>query len=76
MVQLCQMTKMKKLCQKPYKFDHEVKGQCHIRIMNVLNTLSHGDRPMAKHTEVTGHRPAVKSKVLTYNFLANKPIAF
>ena len=31
--------------------------------------------PMSKHTEVTGYRPVVKSKVLTYNFLANKPIA-
>lgn len=32
--------------------------------------------PMSKHTEVTGYRPVVKSKVLTYNFLSNKPIAF
>ena len=29
--------------QKPYKFDLEVKGQCRIRIMNVLDTSSNGD---------------------------------
>ena len=30
--------------QKSYKFDLEVKGQCHIGIMNVCNISSHGDR--------------------------------
>ena len=50
-----------KPCHKPYKFDLDVKGQGHIRIMNVLDTSSQGDRPMCqiwyanvKLTEVTG----------------------
>ena len=34
----------KKQCHKPYKFDLEVKVQGFIRIMNVLDTSSHGDR--------------------------------
>ena len=37
-----------KSCQKPYKFDLKVKGQHHIRIMNVLDTSSHCDRPMCQ----------------------------
>ena len=37
-----------KPCHKPYKFDLEVKGQCRIRIMNVLDTSSHGDRAMCQ----------------------------
>ena len=37
-----------KSCHKPFKFDLEVKGQGHIRIMNVLDTFSHGDRPMCQ----------------------------
>ena len=37
-----------KPCHKLYKFDLEVKGQCRIRIMNVLDTSSHGDRPMCQ----------------------------
>ena len=37
-----------KSCHKPYKFDLEVKGQGHIRIMNVLDTSSLDDRPMCQ----------------------------
>ena len=37
-----------KLCQKPYKFDLEVKGQHCIRIMNVCHTSFHGDRSMCQ----------------------------
>ena len=37
-----------KSCHKPYIFDPEVKGQHHIRIMNVLDTSSRGDRPMCQ----------------------------
>ena len=37
-----------KPCHKSYKFDLEVKGQHRIRIMNVLDTFSHGDRPMCQ----------------------------
>ena len=37
-----------KSCHKPYKFDLEVKGQGRIRVMNVLDTSSHGDRPMCQ----------------------------
>ena len=33
---------------KPYKFDLEVKGQHHIRIINVGTSLSYGDRPMCQ----------------------------
>ena len=33
---------------KPYKFDVEVKGQGRIRIMNVLDTSSYGDRSMCQ----------------------------
>ena len=35
-----------KSCQKPYKFDLDVKRQCRIGIMNVRDTSSHGDRPI------------------------------
>ena len=38
-----------KSCHKPYKFDLEVKGQRHIRIMNELITSSHGNRPMCQN---------------------------
>ena len=37
-----------KTCQKPYKFDGEVKGQRPIGIMNVHNTSSHDDTPMCQ----------------------------
>ena len=37
-----------KPCYKPYYFDLEVKGQCPNRIMNALDTSSHGDRPMCQ----------------------------
>ena len=37
-----------KQCHKPYKFDLEVKVQGCIRIMNVLDTSSHGDRPICQ----------------------------
>ena len=37
-----------KQCHIPYKFDLEVKVQGCIRIMNVLDTFSHGDRPMGQ----------------------------
>ena len=37
-----------KPCHKPYKFDLEVKGQGRIRVKNVLDTSSHGDRPMCQ----------------------------
>ena len=37
-----------KTCQKPYKFDLEVKVQGRIWIMNVRDTSSHGDTPMCK----------------------------
>ena len=36
-----------KRCQKPCKFDLEVKCQHCIGIMNLRNTSSHGDTPMA-----------------------------
>ena len=35
-------------CHKPLKFDLEVKVQGCIRIMNVLDTSSHGDRPICQ----------------------------
>ena len=35
-----------KPCHKPFKFALEVKGQHCIRIMNVLDTSSHVDRPI------------------------------
>ena len=51
-VWLCQKTKKlrpeHKACHKPYKFDPEVKVQGCIRIMDVLDTSSHGDRPMCQ----------------------------
>ena len=37
-----------KQCQKSHKFDLEVKVQGCIRIMNVLDTSSHGDRPICQ----------------------------
>ena len=39
-----------KPCHKPYKFDFKVnvEGRKCIRIMNVLDTSSHGDRPMCQ----------------------------
>ena len=37
-----------KTCQKPYKFDLEVKVQGRIWIMNVLDTSSYGDTPMCQ----------------------------
>ena len=37
-----------KPCHKPYTFDLKVKVQGRIRIMNVLDTSSHGDRPMCQ----------------------------
>ena len=33
-------------CQKPYKFDLQVKGQRRIRIRNGRDISAHGDRPM------------------------------
>ena len=55
-----------KTCQKPYKFDGEVKGQRPIGIMNVHNTSSHDDTPMCQiclayvkpKTGWTGHESA------------------
>ena len=38
-----------KTCQKPCKFDLEVKGQHCIGIMNLRNTSSHGYTPIAKY---------------------------
>ena len=37
-----------KQCHKPYKFDLDVKVQGCIRIMNVLDTFSHGDKPICQ----------------------------
>ena len=37
-----------KTCQKPYKFDLKVKVQGCIWIMNVRDTLSHGNTPMSQ----------------------------
>ena len=37
-----------KTCQNPNKFDHEVKGQRRIGIMNVRDTSSHDDTPMCQ----------------------------
>ena len=57
----CQRTKKLWPEHKAYRFDLEIKGQCRVRIMNVRDTSSHGDRPMCqiwydnvKQTEVTG----------------------
>ena len=49
-VWLCQRTRKVRPEQslKPYKFDIEVEGQGHIRIMNVLDTSSLGDRPICQ----------------------------
>ena len=35
-------------CHKTYRFDLEVKGQRQIRIMNVRDTFSYGERPMCQ----------------------------
>ena len=35
-----------KTCQKPYKFDLDVKVQGHTWIMDIRDTSSHGDTPM------------------------------
>ena len=35
-------------CQKPYKFDLDVKGQHSSGIMNVRDTASHGGSPMCQ----------------------------
>ena len=37
-----------KQCHKPYKFDLQDKVQGCIRIMNVLDIFSHGDRPICQ----------------------------
>ena len=37
------------LCKKHYKFDLEVKSQHCIEIMNVCDTLSHGDTPICQN---------------------------
>ena len=37
-----------KPCHKPYKFDLEVKRQCLIRIMNLRDISSQGDRPICQ----------------------------
>ena len=38
-----------KTCQKPYKFDLEVKVQVRIWIMNVRDTSSNGAKPISKY---------------------------
>ena len=45
-------------CHKPYNFDLKVKVQGCIRIMNVLDTSSHGDRPICQiwYTNVKANR--------------------
>ena len=50
-----------KPCHKPYKFDFKINVQDCIRIMNVIDISSHGERPMVKYgmqmsklTEVKG----------------------
>ena len=42
------VTQTLSLCQKHYKFDLEVKSQRCIEIMNVCDTLSHGDTPICQ----------------------------
>ena len=37
-----------KSCQKPYKFDLEVKDKGHTGVMNVCASSSHGDTPMCQ----------------------------
>ena len=37
-----------KTCQKPYKFDLEVKVQGRVWFMNVRDTSSHGDTPICQ----------------------------
>ena len=56
-----------KPCHKPYKLNLQVKGQCRIRIMNVLNTSSHGDRPMCQiwYANATANR-SYKSDIKTW----------
>ena len=55
-----------KSCHKSYKFDLEVKGQLHIKIMNVFETSSNGDIPMchmwyALVKENRSYRPDTKT---------------
>ena len=38
------ITKKTKSCKKPYKFELEVNSERRIGIMNVRDTLPHGDR--------------------------------
>ena len=47
-----------KPCHKPYKFDLDFKGQRSIRIMNVFDTSSHGDKPMCQiwYANVKGNK--------------------
>ena len=47
-----------KTCQKPYKFDLEVKVQGRIWIMNVRDTSSHGDTTMCQIKLWAGHESA------------------
>ena len=59
-----------KSCQNLYNFDLEVKSERRIRIMNVRDTLSHGDRPMvcqcqSKKKLQGGHEATLKR---TYKF--------
>ena len=41
-----------KPCQKPYKFDFEVKGKRSIRNMNVLDTFSHRQTDRQSHSHI------------------------
>ena len=49
-----------KRCQKPYKFDLEVKVQGRMWIMNVRDTSSHGDTPMCQIWYMTKLHPFEK----------------
>ena len=65
-----------KPCHKPYKFDLEVKGQHLIRMVNVLETSSHGDRPMCQiwyaNVKANGsYRPDTKTCQKPYKFYPN-----
>ena len=62
-----------KPCHKPYKFYLEVKVQDRIMIMNVLDTSSHGDRPMCQiwHAKVNpkiSYGPDTKTCQKPYKF--------
>ena len=52
-----------KQCDKPYRFYLEVKVQGCIRIMNVLDTSSHGDRPICQiwYANVKANRSYMKT---------------